>query len=781
MSRVNFLTFTLLISSFLTTAKAQEFDLVDTAINAGNFTTLVAAADLTGLTPALRAPGELTVFAPTDDAFAKLPQEVADFLFDNPLELQNVLLYHAAAGALLAEDVLAEDTIATLLGETVSISVTGDGAFVNDAQITQTDVLATNGVIHVIDTVLIPPGFTIEEPVDIVDTAIAAGAFSTLVAAVQAAGLEDTLRGDGPFTVFAPTDDAFAALGQDVIDGLLGDIDALTDVLLYHVVAGALDSATVVGSTTLMMANGDEVEIRVEGDQVFINQAQIISVDVEASNGIIHVIDAVLIPPTDDPEPTLDLLDTAAEAGNFTTLLAAVDAAGIADALRGPGPYTVFAPTDDAFAAVPAEILDFLLANPTELANVLLYHAVSGQVLAEDVVNLTGATTLNGEDVEIEVIDGQVFVNQAQVIATDILATNGVIHVLDAVLLPPSFTPPQPNIVEVAASVDRFSTLVAAVEAAGLADALQGDGPFTVFAPNNDAFAKIPADTLNALLNDPDALAEILLYHVSPGALTADDVLARNRLRTLQGQFTDIEVNDAGAFINDAQIIATDILASNGVIHEIDTVILPPDMQGFTYEITVTNITKGQIFSPPAVVAHQSSVSLFTLGNPASQALAALAEDGFVDPILDEAAEIDGVFSVNAFDGPILPGDSATLEINTFRDFNTISVLGMLVITNDAFFAATAQAPGSRFTALKTNRFEPFTEVIYATAYDAGTEENTESCGDIPGPPCGSVGTGTPGEGYVYVSNGIHNVGDIDSATYDWRGPVARVVIRLKR
>ena len=136
---------------------------------------------------------------------------------------------------------------------------------------------------------------------DIVDIAVSDGRFTTLVAALQAAELVDTLKGDGPFTVFAPTDDAFNALPDGTIEALLNDIPALTDILLYHVVSGKVMAADVVNLDMADTVLGKSVDISVEGDVVKINDAQVIITDIEASNGVIHVIDAVLLPPEDAP------------------------------------------------------------------------------------------------------------------------------------------------------------------------------------------------------------------------------------------------------------------------------------------------------------------------------------------------------------------------------------------------------------------------------------------------------------------------------------------------
>ena len=282
----------------------------------------------------------------------------------------------------------------------------------------------------------------------IVDVAVDAG-FSTLVTAVQAAGLVETLQSDGPFTVFAPTDDAFAALPEGVLDGLLADTEALSAVLTYHVVSGEVLAADVVGLNSATSVQGEDIAITVDDGGVVLNGlSNVVTTDVEASNGVIHAIDTVILPPSlsadepmaSDQEPMMaDIIATAAEAGSFTTLLAAVEAAGLTETLQGEGPFTVFAPTDEAFAALGEETINGLLEDTETLSQILLYHVVSGEVLAANVVGLEAATTVQGEDISIAIVDGGVVLNgTSNVVTTDILTSNGVIHVIDAVILPPS-------------------------------------------------------------------------------------------------------------------------------------------------------------------------------------------------------------------------------------------------------------------------------------------------------------------------------------------------------
>ncbi|HAJ35426.1 MAG TPA: beta-Ig-H3/fasciclin [Chloroflexi bacterium] len=283
---------------------------------------------------------------------------------------------------------------------------------------------------------------------DIVDTAIAAGNFNTLVAAIEAAGLVDTLKGEGPFTVFAPTDEAFAALPAGTVEALLADPQGqLTQILLYHVVPGKVMSTDLSDGMTAETVQGSPITFAIADGAVKVNEASVVAADIEASNGVIHVIDSVILPPTEEAAaetapaaaPVGNIAEVATAAGAFNTLLTAVQAAGLVDELTGDGPFTVFAPTDEAFAALPAGTLDTLLADPEgALRDILLYHVVAGKVMSTDLSDGMTAETLQGAPVTFSVKDGAVKVNEANVVSADVEASNGVIHVIDAVILPPT-------------------------------------------------------------------------------------------------------------------------------------------------------------------------------------------------------------------------------------------------------------------------------------------------------------------------------------------------------
>ncbi len=277
-------------------------DIVDTAIADGRFTTLVAAVQAAELVETLKGEGPFTVFAPTDDAFAALPEGTLESLLlpENKQTLTDILLYHVVAGKVMAADVTGLSSATTVLGEDVTVKVDMGNVYINEAKVIITDIETSNGVIHVIDAVILPPAEeAAETPGTIVDIAVADGRFTTLVAAVQAAELVETLSGEGPFTVFAPTDDAFAKLPAGTLDSLLlpENKQALTDILLYHVVAGKVMAADVTGLTSATTVLGQDFTITIRDGKVFLNDTvEVIITDIEASNGVIHVIDTVLLP-----------------------------------------------------------------------------------------------------------------------------------------------------------------------------------------------------------------------------------------------------------------------------------------------------------------------------------------------------------------------------------------------------------------------------------------------------------------------------------------------------
>ena len=294
-----------------------------------------------------------------------------------------------------------------------------------------------------------------------------------------------------------------------------------------------------------------------------------------------------------------DIVDVVSKSRHFDTLTAAVKAAGLVDTLKSSGPFTVFAPTDEAFSMLPKGTLKNLLKpeNKEMLKGILTYHVVPGRVTSCEVKS-GEVSTASGKHLRLTKRWGRVYAGMSQVIHPDVNVDNGIIHVVNRVIIPrehyaalskssasastciitnsESTCDSVGDIVDVAAGNKSFSTLVAAVKAAGLVDVLKGNGPFTVFAPTDEAFAKLPAGTLESLLKPENKkqLANILTYHVVSGKVMSKDVKS-GAVKMVNGQTAKLKANKKGVKINNAKVVKVDILTSNGVIHVIDTVILP--------------------------------------------------------------------------------------------------------------------------------------------------------------------------------------------------------------
>ena len=349
----------------------------------------------------------------------------------------------------------------------------------------------------------------LEPKITIVDVAVSNGNFTTLVAALQATGLDATLSDStASYTVFAPTDAAFALLGDDVINALLADTDTLTDILTYHVITGEVDATTAISlvGTTVPMVNGDSVGLSLSGESLLVNTATVITADIQTDNGIIHVIDAVLLPPADMVEPTMNIVETAVANGSFTTLVAALQATNLDAVLADESAtFTVFAPTDAAFALIGEETINTLLDNTDVLSSILLQHVIPAMA-----VDSVTAYSLNGAMVEtastaeialtINTTSDMLTFGGANIIIKDIYTTNGIIHVIDAVIVGDVEVPaPAMSLVDVASANGNFTTLVGALQATGLDTVLANvDNDYTVFAPTDAAFAKLTAGTVES-------------------------------------------------------------------------------------------------------------------------------------------------------------------------------------------------------------------------------------------------------------------------------------------
>ena len=578
----------------------QPLDNIPTiASSTGVHSSLVAALAKADLVTTLEGTGPFTVFAPTDDAFTAAGFDLSAYESTEEISLlADILTYHVVSGSVLSTDLTDGMVAPALNGDNLSFTIDSTGVMVNDANVINPDVVASNGIIHVVDKVLMPP----VELVDIPSVAQSTQIHTALVAALSKADLVTTLQGDGPFTVFAPTDDAFNAAGIDLTTyDTPEEIAALADILTYHVLSGAVKSTDLTDGMTAEAVNGDELSFSVNTDGVMVNDANVVSADVIASNGVVHVIDAVLMPPEDEEPADPDITQVAAGTGVHTALVAALSKANLVTTLQTDGPFTVFAPTDDAFATAGIDLDNFESDEEIAvLADILLFHVASGYVTSSEIVDGMTLTMANDDNVTFSLVNGSVMLGGATVTAADVVASNGIIHVIDSVLMPPEDIG---DITEVASSTGIHTSLVEALVKAELVTTLQGAGPFTVFAPTDQAFIDAGID-LNAFETDDEiaTLVDILTYHVVSGEVLSSSLSDGMTVTMLNGDEASVSISEGVVTINDATVVSADVATSNGVIHVIDKVLMPPvEEPTIVCDYTVGISAGGLEFSPAAI------------------------------------------------------------------------------------------------------------------------------------------------------------------------------------
>ena len=549
--------------------------------------------------------GTFTVLAPTNDAFADLLARLDGFdsLDDfNTEQLQDLLAtlltYHVVAGASVTSGDLTEgQVITTVQGETLTVSLTGGASFTDaageSAAVTTADVATNNGTVHLIDKVLLPQAaldaLSDVLLVSITDLAIATPTLSNLVAALVAADgdLPTVLAGEGPFTVFAPTDDAFAAFLADnnFADLSAVPVDVLTQVLLNHVVSGTnLSTALSTGYvSTLSTAGPGDANLSMLVDTangVTLNGvSNVTAADNKAINGVVHIVDAVIGLP--------NIVDHAVANSDLTELVGALTTGGntafttlLSDDTTD---FTVFAPVNAAFTA-------FTNPNANDLNAILSNHVIAGAAafssgLSNSYVT-TAAENADGDNLSmyINTDDGVTINGSSNVAAADIVATNGVIHAVDAVI-------DLPTVVTFATADATFSPLVAALTegtpATDFVSVLSGDGPFTVFAPTDTAFQALldsNMDWTSVTDIDEALLTSVLYHHVVSGNVRSGDLTDGIAPATLEGDTITINLPGTGDNIADITdgagnmgigVVVVDVQANNGVIHVVNQVMIP--------------------------------------------------------------------------------------------------------------------------------------------------------------------------------------------------------------
>lgn len=653
----------LLVASFL-----QAQTVFDWIADSPDHESLEEFVSVAGLDDDLSGAGPFTVFAPTDAAFGNLPGWlIAQLAMDPSGDLADALLYHVVSDNLPSVDLL-DGLLTSLEGSDLTIATSG-GVTVNGAMVTVADISTDNGIIHVIDAVLLP------QPMTIVDAVVNSPDHELLEEFINTADLVEDMSAEGPFTLFAPTDDAFNALPAWLLGQLAGDIGELGVVLSNHLLAEEVMSDAMGDGVPLTNVLDEELTVSVDGDgNIMINGAAVTVEDIQTYNGVVHVIDAVLL----TQEPTI--VDVVVNSPDHELLEEFVNVADLVDDLSADGEFTLFAPTDAAFEALPSWLLGLLSADPSELGVVLSNHALDSENYAATLTDGMVLTSLIDEELTVTIGD-DVMINNAVVTVTDIPSYNGVVHVIDAVLLPKPET-----IVQVVVDSPDHTLLEEFVIAADLAEDLSSQGPFTLFAPTDDAFNTLPAWLLAQLADDVSELGLVLSNHVVEGenqaAMLSDGMVLTN----LIDEDLVVTIGD-DVMINDAVVTVTDILTYNGVVHVIDAVLTPKP-------VTVVDVvvdSEDHETLEDAVIAAMLDDDLsdegpFTLFAPTDDAFAALDPDAVADLFADPTGQLAQLLQYH-----VVSGINLSMDLNDGDEFATlegnsvvISIDGTDVLVNDA-------------------------------------------------------------------------------------------------
>uniref|UniRef100_A0A452DR88 Transforming growth factor-beta-induced protein ig-h3 n=1 Tax=Capra hircus TaxID=9925 RepID=A0A452DR88_CAPHI len=487
------------------------------------------------LRPEMEGPGSFTIFAPSNEAWSSLPAEVLDSLVSNVnIELLNALRYHMVDRRVLTDELKHGMALTSMYqNSNIQIHHYPNGIVtVNCARLLKADHHATNGVVHLIDKVISTVTNNIQQIIEIEDT------FETLRAAVAASGLNTLLEGDGQYTLLAPTNEAFEKIPAETLNRILGDPEALRDLLNNHILKSAMCAEAIVAGLSLETLEGTTLEVGCSGDMLTINGKPIISnKDVLATNGVIHFIDELLI-----PDSAKTLFELAADS-DVSTAIDLFRQAGLSSHLSGNERLTLLAPMNSVFKDGTPPI-------NAQTKNLLLNHMIKDQLASKYLYHGQTLDTLGGKKLRVFV-----YRNWCGIGAHD--------------------DPLRPLAGDVF-RVRIHSMLVAAIQSAGLTETLNREGVYTVFAPTNEAFQALPRGELNKLMGNAKELANILKYHVGDEILVSGGIGALVRLKSLQGDKLEVSSKNNMVSVNKEPVADVDIMATNGVVHAISSVLQPP-------------------------------------------------------------------------------------------------------------------------------------------------------------------------------------------------------------
>uniref|UniRef100_A0A8C9QVI1 Periostin, osteoblast specific factor b n=2 Tax=Scleropages formosus TaxID=113540 RepID=A0A8C9QVI1_SCLFO len=508
----------------------------------------------------IEGPGSYTMFAPSNDAWELLnPTERSSLVNNVNLELYNALHYHMTDSRLLTKDLKDGMMIPSMyLDLDFFINHYPNGVVtVNCARIIHANQVATNGVVHVIDRVIKAVGRTIQ---DIVEND---SELSSLSSIAMDAGLLEKLSERGHFTLFAPTNRAFDKLDREVLRRLKGNKDALRALLNFHLLDSMLCAEAIMVGASYETLEGHNIEIGCDGESLTVNGVKmVLKKDIVATNGVVHLIDEVLIP--DSAKQVMELVGPSQ--AMFADMISEL---GLSAQMRSNVEYTLLAPFNTVFTQ------EVLSMEQDELMIMLQNHILKSKVVLSQLYDGQRLETLGGKTLRVFLYRTAVCIENSCLVRGSKEGINGALHLMRTFI-----KPAVKNMFQILKSSGRFKIFLSLMEAAGLTDILRQEGSYTLFAPTDDAFVGLSQQDIATLKSDADALKTFLLYHFSKGIFIGGglETGVTNLLSSLQGNYLKVLLINNTISVNSMQLPETDMMATNGVVHFVKTFLYPGDV-----------------------------------------------------------------------------------------------------------------------------------------------------------------------------------------------------------
>uniref|UniRef100_A0A671REA6 Periostin-like n=1 Tax=Sinocyclocheilus anshuiensis TaxID=1608454 RepID=A0A671REA6_9TELE len=510
-------------------------------------------SDQSKLREELEGAGSYTMFAPSDDAWEEL-DPVTALVSSGNTELYNALHYHMVNKRLLTKDLKNDMTLESMYNKQgLYINHYSNGVVtVNCARIIHGNQVATNGVVHVIDRVISVVSQTIKDVIESNDD-LASLNVRVIIPVGQ-------LAEPGHYTLFAPTNEAFDKLGSDVLERLMSDTTVLQALLKYHLLNSVQCSEAIMAGSIYGTLEGSNIEIGCDGESLTVNGIKmVLKKDIVTSNGVIHLIDQMLMP--DSAKQVMELIGKSQSV--FSDMVSEL---GLSASMQPETEYTILAPLNGAFSdevmSMDQRLLKIILENHIVKLKVSLSDLYSGQLLE----------TLGGKLLRVFIYRTAVCIENACMVRGSKEGSNGVLHLMRSLIQPSETT-----IYELLLKDGRFKIFLSLMESAGLTDLLKQEGSYTLFAPVDAAFGTLTEEDITLLKSDINTLRVILLYHFSNGVFINGGLEGgvTNLLKTIQGHNLQVLSVNNSIHVNSVEVPDFDLMASNGVVHVVKTILYP--------------------------------------------------------------------------------------------------------------------------------------------------------------------------------------------------------------